>query len=78
MAFVAQGFEHCVVNMFEIPGAIMLGAPISISQWWIWNEIPVTLGNIVGAGVFTAAGLYFAFGRTAKAEAPVTVAMAAE
>ncbi len=49
MAFVAQGFEHCVVNMFEIPGAIMLGAPISISQWWIWNEIPVTLGNIVGA-----------------------------
>lgn len=73
MAFVAQGFEHCVVNMFVIPCGIMLGAQISISQWWIWNEIPVTLGNAVGAGLFTAAGLYFAFGRTAKAEVPAAV-----
>lgn len=70
MAFVAQGFEHCVVNMFVIPCGMMLGAHISIVQWWVWNEIPVTLGNIIGAGIITAAGLYFSFGRTAKAEAP--------
>jgi formate/nitrite transporter FocA (FNT family) len=73
MAFVAQGFEHCVVNMFVIPCGIMLGAQVSIAQWWIWNEIPVTLGNIIGAGLLTAAGLYFSFGRTAKADVPAGV-----
>lgn len=66
MAFVAQGFEHCVVNMFVIPCGIMLGAHISITQWWVWNEIPVTLGNLIGAALITAAGLYFSFGRAAK------------
>ena len=68
MAFVAQGFEHCVVNMFVIPCGIMLGAKVSVSQWWIWNEIPVTLGNIVGAVVITAFGLYVAHGATAAPE----------
>lgn len=70
MAFVAQGFEHCVVNMFVMPCAMMMGAHISIAQWWIWNEIPVTLGNIIGAGLITAAGLYFSFGRMAKSDSP--------
>jgi formate/nitrite transporter len=77
MAFVAQGFEHCVVNMFVIPCGIMLGANVSVGQWWMWNEIPVTLGNIVGAVVITAGGLYLAFGKTAKAE-PVAMGVPAE
>lgn len=75
MAFVAQGFEHCVVNMFVIPCGILLGAQVSIAQWWVWNEIPVTLGNLVGAGLITAAGLYFSFGRTAKADPQVGLAL---
>jgi formate/nitrite transporter FocA (FNT family) len=66
-----------VVNMFVIPCGMMLGANISIAQWWIWNEIPVTLGNILGAVIFTAAGLYIAFGKTAAAE-PVGVIVPAE
>ncbi len=64
MAFVAQGFEHCVVNMFVIPCGIMLGAKVSVAQWLVWNELPVTLGNIVGAVIITAAGLYLSFGRS--------------
>ena len=68
MAFVAQGFEHCVVNMFVIPGGIMLGTHVSVAQWLIWNEIPVTIGNLLGAGVITAIGLYAGFGATAAAE----------
>ena len=56
MAFVAMGFEHCVVNMFAIPAGIMLGAPISVSQWLEWNQIPVTLGNIAGGLLLTGAG----------------------
>jgi formate/nitrite transporter len=77
MAFVAQGFEHCVVNMFVVPCGIMLGANITVAQWLVWNEIPVTLGNIIGAVVFTAGGLYLAFGKTAKAD-PVGAAVPAE
>jgi formate/nitrite transporter len=77
MAFVAQGFEHCVVNMFVLSCGLMLGAHYTIAQWWIWNEIPVTLGNIIGAVVFTAGGLYLAFGKTAAAD-PVGATVPAE
>lgn len=56
--FFGLGLEHCVVNMFVIPTAIMLKAPISISDWWIWNQIPATLGNIIGGFVFTGLLLY--------------------
>jgi formate/nitrite transporter len=62
--FVSQGFEHSVVNMFVIPVGMMLGANISLYDWWAWNEIPVTLGNLVGALVFTGGALYFTYHRT--------------
>ncbi len=52
--FFAIGFEHSVVNMFVFPVAIFSGTPISISEWWIWNQIPVTVGNILGAVIFNA------------------------
>ena len=61
--FVSQGFEHSVVNMFAIPVGMMLGAPVTTTDWWLWNEIPVTIGNAVGAFVFTAAAFYATFGR---------------
>ena len=63
--FVEQGFEHSVVNMFAIPAGMMLGAHVSMGEWWLWNEIPVTLGNMVGALLFTGAALYTTYGRTA-------------
>lgn len=56
--FFALGLEHCVVNMFVIPTAMMLDAPISISDWWLWNQIPATIGNIVGGFLFTGVLLY--------------------
>ncbi|WP_417235438.1 formate/nitrite transporter family protein [Arthrobacter sp.] len=58
--FFAQGFEHAVVNMFVIPAGMMLGAPVSVGQWWVWNQGPVLLGNFVGGLVLTAAGLCIA------------------
>lgn len=58
--FFAQGFEHAVVNMFVIPAGMMLGAPVSVGQWWLWNQGPVLLGNLVGGILLTAAGLYLA------------------
>lgn len=53
MTFFALAFEHSVVNMFVIPTAMMLGADITVQQWWLWNQIPVTLGNIVGGAILT-------------------------
>jgi formate/nitrite transporter len=60
--FFALGYEHSVVNFFVIPAGMMLGAPVSIYQWWVWNQIPVTLGNILGGSVFTGILLYAIYG----------------
>jgi formate/nitrite transporter len=65
VVFFAQGFEHSVVNMFIIPAGMMMGAKVSFSDWWVWNQIPVTLGNIVGGLVFTGLALYVTYGRQA-------------
>ena len=58
MTFFALGFEHSVVNMYLIPSAMMLGAPISLAQALLWNLLPVTLGNLVAGTVLTGMALY--------------------
>jgi formate transporter len=63
LIFFAQGFEHSVVNMFIIPTGMMMGAKVSLSDWWVWNQIPVTLGNLVGGGLFTGVALYITYAR---------------
>ena len=50
--FFSLGFEHSVVNMFVIPAGMWMGAPLSARAWWLWNQIPVTLGNFVGGVLF--------------------------
>jgi formate transporter len=64
--FFAQGFEHAVVNMFVIPAGMMLGAKVTSSDWWLYNQLPVTLGNIAGGVIFTGLALYLTHGRKAK------------
>jgi formate transporter len=59
--FFAQGFEHSVVNMFLIPTGMMLGAKVTVADWWLWNQIPVTLGNLVGGFCFTGFALYWTY-----------------
>ncbi|MEN3027501.1 MAG: formate/nitrite transporter family protein [Chlorobiota bacterium] len=55
MAFFALGYEHSVVNMFVLPAALLTGkASITVGQWWLWNQLPVTLGNLVGAVFLTS------------------------
>ena len=68
--FFAQGFEHSVVNMFIIPTGMMLGAKVTVADWWIWNQIPVTLGNLVGGFVFTGLAIYTTYKPAAAADAP--------
>lgn len=61
LTFFAQGFEHSVVNMFLIPTGIMLGAKVSLADWWLWNQIPVTIGNLIGGFLFTGLLLYWTY-----------------
>jgi formate/nitrite transporter len=72
LIFFAQGFEHSVVNMFIIPTGMMMGAKVSVAQWWFWNQIPVTLGNFVGGFFFTGLAIYATY-RPRSAPAPVLV-----
>ncbi|WP_438971438.1 formate/nitrite transporter family protein [Methylophaga sp.] len=75
-AFVAMGFEHCVANMYMIPVAILASldpaivaaSGLEVSQLnelslngFLMNIIPVTLGNIIGGGVFVAMTYYLVF-----------------
>ena len=53
-AFVALGFEHSVANMYLIPIAMLAGAESVTVAGFLANLVPVTLGNIVGGGVFVA------------------------
>ncbi len=61
VVFFAQGFEHSVVNMFVIPAGMMLGARVGVADWWLWNQLPVTLGNLVGGFGFTGLALYLTY-----------------
>ncbi len=67
LTFFAQGFEHSVVNMFVIPAGMILGAQVSFADWWLWNQIPVTLGNVFGGFVFTGLALYTTHKKTSAA-----------
>jgi formate/nitrite transporter FocA (FNT family) len=36
---------------------MMMGAKVTVADWWLWNQIPVTLGNLVGGFTFTGLAL---------------------
>lgn len=59
LTFFAQGFEHAVVNMFVIPAGMMLGANVTMADWWLWNQLPVLIGNFIGGALFTGILLYW-------------------
>lgn len=72
-SFFALGFEHAVVNMFVIPAGMLLGAHVSIGQWWVWNQAPVLVGNLIGALTLTAGLLYFSHRTKVNRLMPVTL-----
>lgn len=75
--FVISGFEHSIANMYFIPAGILAKANETFADlsgvtqdalgaltWGGFltdNLIPVTLGNIVGGGVFVAMAYWAAF-----------------
>ncbi|MEJ2419534.1 MAG: formate/nitrite transporter family protein [Exilibacterium sp.] len=71
--FFFMGFEHSVVNMFLFPFGLIMGGEFSIADYFIWNEIPTALGNLVGGLAFTGLTLYSTHVRTAPKRAPMPV-----
>jgi formate/nitrite transporter len=65
MLFFFMVFEHSVVNMFLFPSALMMGGAFSVGDYFLWNEIPTVLGNLVGGISFTGLTLYATHVRTA-------------
>jgi len=79
MAFVAIGFEHCIANMYFIPTGIFLKiwGGVSATQGFdshtlgwvalVWkNLLPVTIGNIIGGGIFVGMSYWSAYLRPSK------------
>jgi formate/nitrite transporter len=66
--FFALAFEHAIVNMFVIPAGILFGAKTTLADWWWWNQVPVTLGNLAGGFLFTGLALYATYRTRAAAE----------
>ncbi|OAI07989.1 formate/nitrite transporter family protein [Methylomonas methanica] len=65
MLFFGMTFEHSVVNMFLFPSGLLMGGNFSIMDYFVWNEIPTVLGNLVGGLAFTGLTLYSTHIRTA-------------
>jgi formate transporter len=77
-AFVAAGFEHSVANMYLMPLAMLLGAPLGVLDM-AHNLVPVIAGNLVGGSVIVALVYHVIYGRRSQRagrapEAPVRAA----
>lgn len=53
--FFISGYEHSIANMCTFAIALVVEHPDTISLGGVWyNLVPVTLGNLIGGGVFMA------------------------
>ena len=67
MLFFYMGFEHSIVNMFLFPFGLIMGGDFSVADYFLWNELPTVLGNLVGGLSFTGLTLYYTHVRTSPA-----------
>jgi formate/nitrite transporter len=75
--FITSGFEHSVANMYYIPAGIFAKANaawvtasgvapevlanLNWQSFFVQNLLPVTLGNIIGGGLFVGIAYWFAY-----------------
>jgi formate/nitrite transporter len=75
--FITSGFEHSVANMYYIPAGIMIKANTTFAElshlsrdavdsltwtsFFVNNLAPVTLGNIVGGGIFVGMAYWYVY-----------------
>ncbi|GLS26441.1 formate/nitrite transporter family protein [Marinibactrum halimedae] len=68
MLFFFMGFEHSIVNMFLFPFSMIMGGDFTVIDYFIWNEIPTALGNLVGGFMLVGLPLYLTHVKTSKAQ----------
>lgn len=75
--FITSGFEHSIANMYYIPAGILAKGNagwveasgltqiqldnLNWGSFFVNNLIPVTLGNIIGGGIFVALMYWFVY-----------------
>ncbi|MDR1268150.1 MAG: formate/nitrite transporter family protein [Planctomycetaceae bacterium] len=80
--FITSGFEHSVANMYYISAGLLaksnyiwldtvtlnpeLLASLTWTNFFLSNLLPVSLGNIVGGGIFVATAYHFAYRNESK------------
>lgn len=69
LVFFYLGFEHSIVNMFLFPSGIFLGGQFTWTDYFLYNEIPTVIGNLVGGLTFVGATLYSTHYGSKKARA---------
>ncbi len=79
--FIAAGFEHSVANMYIIPVGLLIKtfdpgfitslsidlSNLTLGAFFLKNLIPVTIGNILGGGIFVGLLYFFAYRNKPKA-----------
>ena len=76
LVFFYMGFEHSIVNMFLFPSGLMLGGNFTWADYFLWNEIPTVVGNLVGGLTFVGATLYVTHHRTSPPRVASTAVQA--
>ncbi len=66
MLFFFMGFEHSIVNMFLFPFSLIMGGNFTITDYLLWNELPVVFGNLVGGLFFVGLMIYYTHVKTDK------------
>lgn len=71
-AFIGSGFEHSVANMTLLGVALLVPHDPQIVNWagFTRNLVPVTLGNIVGGGLFIGAAYWYVADLMVRQEKP--------
>jgi len=76
-AFVATGFEHSIANLYLVPLAMFVARfdpaflaarglatqsdAITWTGFFLWNLLPVTLGNVIGGSLLVGAVYWFVY-----------------
>lgn len=61
MLFFFMGFEYLVVNMFLFLFGLIMGGDFLVMDYFVWNEIFIVLGNLVGGLVFIGLIIYIIY-----------------
>ena len=81
LVFFYMGFEHSIVNMFLFPSGLLLGGDFTWGDYFLWNEIPTVIGNLVGGLTFVGGMMYATHHKTSPQRQPAQIeplAVAAE